>query len=382
MKTVTKVIVWLSVIAVWIVSMCVFVHYDLDTVQLPDEKANQFFDTAHNFNIEYYMADYFEDVVSVRETLENVSYRCLSAEESYDILVKKGNNQVDGFTIESHRVYISYTYRFDKGMVSSVTFFTLEKKNYVLFTLHWQNERKLSFMDISYVIYETDEFPDAVTTHFKTSGRTIAEPASYATIESFIQSGLVTLAYGIIVFVIYIIITTVVYRNKKKGRKLSDDETTTDGDIKKYIMNKLGKEFFDEEKVFSMPCLTVDAYGEKAKELICLIAENCNAEEIFIGGFFEKKSFIDEECDNTVFIKEYLDENSYSSINTTENEAVIEWIIDGNNKGETAVSFYIQELNILIYPAKNKLYIFSKNSNELYYKLATFINPTDYNLRF
>ena len=131
-----------------------------------------------------------------------------------------------------------------------------------------------------------------------------------------------------------------------------------------------------------MPCLTVDAYGEKAKELICLIAENCNAEEIFIGGFFEKKSFIDEECENTVFIKEYLDENSYSSINTTENEAVIEWIIDGNNKGETAVSFYIQELNILIYPAKNKLYIFSKNSSEVYYKLATFINPVDYNLRF
>ena len=74
--------------------------------------------------------------------------------------------------------------------------------------------------------------------------------------------------------------------------------------------NEDEKEFFDEEKVFSMPCLTVDAYGEKAKELICLIAENCNAEEIFIGGFFEKKSFIDEECENTVFIKEYLDENN------------------------------------------------------------------------
>ena len=197
-----------------------------------------------------------------------------------------------------------------------------------------------------------------------------------------IQSLAVALAYGIFAFIIYIIITTVMYKKEQRGKKLSDNEITTDGDIKKYIMNKLGKEFFDEEKVFSMPCLTVDAYGEKAKELICLIAENCNAEEIFIGGFFEKKCFIDEECDNTVFIKEYLDESSYSSINHVENEAVIGWIIDGNNKGETAVSFYIQELNILIYPAKNKLYIFSKNSGEVYYKLATFINPVDYNLRF
>ena len=382
MKTATKVIVWLSVIAVWIVSMCVFVHYDLDTVQLTDEKANQFFDTAHNFNIEYYMADYFEDVGSVRETLENASYRCLSAEESYDILVKKGNNQVDGFTIETQRVYISYTYLFDKGYTSSITFFTLEEKNYVMFTLHWQNERKLSFMDISYVIYETDEFPEAVTAHFKTSGKTIAEPASFAAIESFVQSGIVTLAYGIIAYIVYIIVTTITYKKANKGKKLSDDDYTTDSDIKKYIKNKLGSEFFSADKIFDCPCITADAYGEKAFDFICDLCQNYSVGEIFTGSFFEEKCFIDEECDNAVFIKEYLDENSYSSINHIENEDVIRWIIDGNNKGETAISFYIQELNVLIYPAKNKLYIFSKNSREIYNKLILFINPADFNLNF
>ena len=162
MKTATKVIIAISIITVWIVSMCIFIPYDLDTVQLPDEEANNFFNTAHNFNVEYYMSDYFEDVAGVRKALETADYRCLSDEES-------------------DRVYISYTYRFDKGNTSSVTFFTLDSKNYLMFTLLWQNERKLSFMDISYVIYETDEFPEAVTENFRTSGRTISQPASFAT---------------------------------------------------------------------------------------------------------------------------------------------------------------------------------------------------------
>ena len=382
MKKILKAVIFITIVIVWVVSMFFFVPYDLKVVEMPDDKPNQFFDKAYNFNIDFYFLKQFDDAESVLGELADASYRCLSADETYDILMNKSNNNVDAWTIDVRADYISYSYGFDDGYVSDVTFFTLDSKNYVLFTSVEYGVQKLRFIGHSYAIYETDEFGEDITSKFVSSKNIISKPAENSAVEAVIQSGVAALVYGVIAFIIYIIITTVMYKKEKMGKKLSDDETTTDGDIKKYIMNKLGKEFFDEEKVFSMPCLTVDAYGEKAKELICLIAENCNAEEIFIGGFFEKKSFIDEECENTVFIKEYLDENSYSSINTTENEAVIEWIIDGNNKGETAVSFYIQELNILIYPAKNKLYIFSKNSSEVYYKLATFINPTDYNLRF
>ena len=380
MKTVTKVIIAISVIAVWVVSMCFFVPKNLKTIRLDDSLPNSYFSAENDYIVGDVFNERFDDGEKILQYLQNTQYRCVSEEDAYDILMQKGNDPLHGYFI-TDSVMRLFTYM-DGKQVDAISFFELDSKSYVLFVLNDNYKDAMRLLGYCYVIFETDSFDELLSEHFVTSQSIISKPASYATIESFIQSGLVTLAYGIIVFVIYIIITTVVYRNKKKEKKLSDDETTTDGDIKKYIMNKLGKEFFDEEKVFSMPCLTVDAYGEKAKELICLIAENCNAEEIFIGGFFEKKSFIDEECDNTVFIKEYLDENSYSSINTTENEAVIEWIIDGNNKGETAVSFYIQELNILIYPAKNKLYIFSKNSSEVYYKLATFINPVDYNLRF
>ncbi len=380
MKTMPKVIIAISVIAVWVVSMCFFVPKNLKTIRLDDSLPKNYFSAENDYVVGDVFNIKFDDGEKILQYLQDAQYSCVAEEEAYDILMQKGNDPLRGYFI-TDSVMSLFTYM-DGKQVNAISFFELDEKSYVLFVLNDNYKDAMRLLGYCYVIFETDSFDELLAEHFVTSQSIISKPASYATIESFIQSGIVTLSYGIIVFVIYIIITTVVYRNKKKGRKLSDDETTTDGDIKKYIMNKLGKEFFDEEKVFSMPCLTVDVSGARAKELICLIAENCNAEEIFIGGFFEKKCFIDEECENTVFIKEYLDENSYSSINYVENEAVIEWIIDGNNKSETAISFYIQELNILIYPAKNKLYIFSKNSSEVYYKLATFINPTDYNLRF
>ena len=155
---------------------------------------------------------------------------------------------------------------------------------------------------------------------------------------------------------------------------LSDDETTTDGDIKKYIKDKLGHEFFDEEKVFSMPCLILEADGEKAKDFICLMAENLKVKEIFIGGFFEKKCFIDENSENSIFIKEYLDEGDYSSILHPENDIVIEWIAEGNNSEASSVSFYMQNLNVLIYPIRNKVYIFCKNPNDTFMKLIGIAN--------
>lgn len=379
MKKMLKVIIAVTIAIVWVVSMFFFVPYDLKTDSLPDDKPNVYF-SMEDYMLKSAFEMHFDDADAVKSELADAEYECISAEDTYDILMEKSNNPVDGFSIRVSSVFSNAA--FDNGKVADITFFVLDSENYVMFTLTEQHEQKFRLLSRSYVIYETDEFGEDITEKFINSKNIISKPAENSAIEAMIQSLAVALAYGIFAFVIYIVITTVMYKKEQRGKKLSDDETTTDGDIKKYIKNKLGSEFFDEEKVFSMPCLTVDVSGVRAKELICLIAENCNADEVFIGGFFEKKCFIDEECENAVFIKEYLDENSYSSINPAENEAVIEWIINGNNNGETAVSFYIQEMNILIYPAKNKLYIFSKNSSEVYYKLATFINPTDYNLRF
>lgn len=380
MKTFTKVIISLSVIAVWIVSMCVFVPKDLKTITLDGSLPNNYFSAENNYIVEDVFNKKFNDGNKILQYLQNAQYRCISEDVTYDILFQKGNELLNGYYVEDN-VMSLFTYM-DGKQVNSFAFFEFEEKSYVLFLLNEKEKDSMRILGFCYAIYETDDFDELLSEHFVTSQSIISKPASYAALESFIQSGITTLAYGIIVFVIYIIITTVIYRNKRKGRMLSDDETTTDGDIKKYIKDKLGHEFFDEEKVFSMPCLILEADGEKAKDFICLMAENLKVKEIFIGGFFEKKCFIDENSENSIFIKEYLDENSYSSINYIENEAVIEWIIDGNNKDETSISFYIQELNILIYPVKNKLYILSKNSREIYDKLISFINPTDYNLKF
>ena len=380
MNTLTKIILSISIIAVWIVSMCFFVPYDLKIIEMPDNEPNQFFDKSDNFNIDYYFGKHIDDTENVLRELSSADYRCLSSDETYDILVNKSKNPVDVLTINVTTDYISYSYKFDNGHIpDSVSFFTLDSKNYILFTSVTYREQKLRFIGHSYAIYETDEFSENISSQLRSSANIISKPVENSTVEAIVQSSVTAVIYGVTAF---FIITTILYKQAKKRKKLSDDETTTDGDIKKYIKHKLGAEFFNEEKVFTMPCLTLDAYGEKAKEFICLIAENLNTNEIFIGGFFEKKCFFDEESENVIFIKEYLDENSYSSINPVKNAAVIKWIIDGNNNGETSISFYIQELNILIYPAKNKLYIFSKDSRNVYNRLISFINPTDYNLRF
>ena len=49
MKTFTKVIISLSVIAVWIVSMCIFVPKDLKTITLDDSLPNNYFSAENNY---------------------------------------------------------------------------------------------------------------------------------------------------------------------------------------------------------------------------------------------------------------------------------------------------------------------------------------------
>ena len=94
----------------------------------------------------------------------------------------------------------------------------------------------------------------------------------------------------------------------------------------------------------------------------------------FIGSFFEESNYIDTESDIVTYIKEYLDEGDYSSILHPENDIVIEWIAEGNNSEASSVSFYMQNLNVLIYPIRNKVYIFCKNPNDTFMKLIGIAN--------
>ena len=150
MKKVLKAVICITIAIVWVVSMFFFVPYDLKTVEMPDDKPNQLFDKVYNFNIDFYFSKQFDDAESVLGELVDASYRCLSADETYDILMNKSNNNVDAWTIDVRADYISYSYGFDDGYVSDVTFFTLDSKNYVLFTSVEYGVQKLRFIGHSY----------------------------------------------------------------------------------------------------------------------------------------------------------------------------------------------------------------------------------------
>ena len=380
MKTVTKAIISISIIAVWVISMCIFVPYDLEAVSADNSLPNKFFTPGINYIVDDAFDERFENGEEILHSLSSAVYTCISDDEIYDILVNKGNNPVNGYVITDTLMGL-FSYLGDRK-VASVAFFEMDGKSYVLFILDDESKAPLRVLSYCYTIFEVDGFDASLSEHFVTSQRIISKPAGNATIEAFIQSGIVTLIFGAIVFVVYIIISTKRYKASKKSKKLSDDAFTTDSDIKKYIMNKLGSEFFDAERIYDCPCITADAKDEKAVEFITALCEHYGVKEIFAGSFFEEKCYLDAECDRSIYIKEYLDEKSYCSLNHIKNKIVLEWITDGNNAEETSISFYIQELNALIYPMKNKLYIFSKDSRTLYDKLITVINPTDYNMSF
>ncbi len=380
MKTVTKICLAVTAVIVWVISMFIFVPYDLKTVEKADNEPQKFFTPENNYMIDDIFAERFENADVILSSLAQSEYKCLSAEDTYDILMKNGNDSVKGYPISDSLMFVSC--HLAGSNVSRLVFFDFEGKSYVLFSLSDTEKDRFRLLGHSYVIYEVDGFGSELTDEFVTSQSVISKPASNSATEAMIQSGIVTAVYIAVYVIIALTISTVMYKRAKKGNKLSDDETTTDTDIKKYIKDKLGAEFFDDELITAQPCITVDSKGENAREFITAVAEKFNVKEIFIGNFFEKQSFIDNESENAIFIREYLDENSYSSINHRQNEAVLGWIIDGNNAEETAISLYMQELNILIYPARDKLYVFSKNNRKTYDKIITAVNPSDYMMQF
>lgn len=372
MKTATKVILAITSILVWIAGMFVFVPYDMKTVRLQDDFPNNFFDTDGNFMLSVIMEQKFENSDKIISDLNEQNYVCLSENETHDFLMKASTESLIGYIIDNP-VVAALAYK----NVTRVTFFEHDNNGYILFNLSEDEKDPFRILSNSYTIFKTDSFSDELTQYFYSSTELISQPSNFTAIEAMIQSGIVTGIYIAIFMIISLVISTIKYKKEKEKQQFTNDDTTSSSDIKKYIRKRFGEEIFSGEKLSEIPCLTIDASNQKATQFICNLSEKHCEKEIFIGSFFEESNYIDKDSTLATYIKEYLDEGSYSSIICPKNNDVIEWIVDGNNAEETSVSFYMQNLNILIYPVREKLYIFCKNSNDTFIKLLDIANNMD-----
>lgn len=372
MKTATKVILAITSILVWIAGMFVFVPYDMKTVRLQDDFPNNFFDTDGNFMLSVIMEQKFENSDKIISDLNEQNYVCLSENETYDFLMKASTESLIGYIIDNP-VVAALAYK----NVTRVTFFEHDNNGYILFNLSEDEKDPFRILSNSYTIFKTDSFSDELTQYFYSSTELISQPSNFTAIEAMIQSGIVTGIYIAIFVIISLVFSTIKYKKEKEKQQFTNDDTTSSSDIKKYIRKRFGEEIFSGEKLSEIPCITIDASNQKATQFICNLSEKHSEKEIFIGSFFEESNYIDKDSTLATYIKEYLDEGSYSSIICPKNNDVIEWIVDGNNAEETSVSFYMQNLNILIYPVREKLYIFCKNSNDTFIKLLDIANDMD-----
>lgn len=371
MKTATKVILGITAVLIWITSLFVFVPYDMKTVELQDDFPNEYFNIINKSFFSDIMDDFLENSDNIINSLEKKSYTCLSEDETYDFLMNKSGESLQCYKIESRLLTV-----FAHKDVTGITFFEYDDGCYILFTLSESKKDAFRILPYAYAIFKTDSFGEELESQFYLSSELVTRPADFTSIEAMIQSGIVTVIYIVIFAIIALTFSTIQYKKEKAKQKFTNDDTTSSSDIKKYIGKRFGEELFSGEKLSGLPCITIDTENKKATQFICNLSEKHGENEIFIGSFFEESNYIDNDSTLATYIKEYLDENSYSSIKYPENEAVIEWIIDGNNAEETSVSFYMQNLNILIYPVRQKLYIFCKNSNETFAELIDVANDT------
>ena len=369
MKTVTKVILSITSVLIWIAGMFVFVPYDMKTVRLQNDFPNNYFDTDGNYMLSFIMEQKFENSDKIKTSLSEQNYICLSENETYDFLMKASTESLSGCIIDNP-VVAALAYM----NVTRITFFEHNNNGYILFTLSEDEKEPFRILPNSYVIFKTDTFDEELTQHFYLSTEMISQPSNFTAIEAMIQSGIVTGIYIAVFVIIYLVLSTIKYKKEKEKQQFTNDDTTSSSDIKKYIRKRFGDEIFSGEKLSEVPCITIDTNNENATQFICNLSEKYSEKEIFIGSIFEESNYIDNDSTLAAYIKEYLDEGSYSSIICPENNIVIEWIVDGNNAEETSVLFYMQNLNILIYPVRQKLYIFCKNSNDTFTKLIDIAN--------
>lgn len=372
MKTVTKVILAITSVLIWIAGMFVFVPYDMKAVSLQDDFPNIFFDTDGNYMLSVIMDQKFENSDEIIFDLNEQNYICLSKNETYDFLMKASTESLNGYII-NNPVAAAFAYM----DVTRFTFFEHDNSSYILFNLAEDEKAPFRILSNSYAIFKTDSFSEELTQHFYSSTELISQPSNFTAIEAMIQTGIVTGIYIAVFVIISLVFSTIQYKKEKEKLQFTNDDTTSSSDIKKYIRKRFGEEIFSGEKLSEVPCITIDANKTKATLFIWNLSEKYREKEIFIGSFFEESNYIAKDSTLATYIKEYLDENSYSSIICPENKDVIEWIVDGNNAEETSVSFYMQNLNILIYPVRQKLYVFCKNSNDTFAKLIDIANDLD-----
>lgn len=372
MKTTTKVVLAITSLLIWIAGLFVFIPYDMKTIRLENNFPNKFFNINDNFMLDDIMELTFENSDEIISTLKEQNYICLSENETYNFLMNASTESLSGYIISNPAVSL-----FEYMNVTRFTFFEYKNSSYILFKLSEEEKEPFRILSNSYAIFKTDSFGEELTQHFYSSTEIISQPANFTAIEAMMQSGIVTGIYIAVFVIISLVFSTIKYKKEKEKQQFTNDDTTSSSDIKKYIRKRFGDEIFSGEKLSEIPCITIDANNQKATQFICNLSEKYGEKEIFIGSFFEESNYIDKDSTLTAYIKEFLDENSYSSIIYPEKDFVIEWIVDGNNAEETSVSFYMQNLNILIYPVREKLYIFCKNSNDTFIKLLDIANNMD-----
>ena len=369
MKTATKVIIATVSLIIWIAGLFVFVPYDLKTVTLEDNFPAKYFNIDSNYLIDDIMKINFEDSEKIISDLKQKNYTCLSEEETYNFLMKISSEKLNGYNKINGLLSA-----FAIMDVKFIIFFEYNNSAYILFELQTEEKAPFRLLPSSYAIFRTDSFCEELTSQFYASSEMISQPAEMAAFEAMIQSGIVTAICTAIIIAVALIFSTMRYKKEKAKEKFTNDDTTSSSDIKKFIRKRFGNELFSAEKLTEVPCITIDADNQKAAEFICKLADKYDENEIFIGSFFEESNYIDIDSTIVTYIKEYLDEGSYSSILHPENDIVIEWITEGNNSEASSVSFYMQNLNMLIYPVRSKIYVFCKNPNAAFMNLIDIAN--------
>lgn len=368
-KTATKITIAIVSLIIWIAGLFVFVPYNLKTVICEDDFPAKYFNIDNNYLIDDIMEINFENSQKIISDLKQKSYTCLSEEETYNFLMKISSEKLNGYNKINGLLSA-----FSIMDVKFIIFFEYDNSAYILFELQQEEKAPFRLLPSSYVIFRTDSFCKELSDQFFESSEMISSPAEMAAFEAIIQSCIVTAICAAIIIAIALIFSTKRYKKEKEKEKFTNDDTTSSYDIKKFIRKSFGDELFSAEKLDEIPCITIEANYQNAAEFICKLADKYEENEIFIGSFFEESNYIDIESDIATYIKEYLDEGDYSSILHPENDIVIEWIAEGNNADVSSVAFYMQNLNVLIYPIRNKVYIFCKNPNDTFMKLIDIAN--------
>ena len=350
MKTKLGIPYVMSLVLIWIIGFCLFIPYNLKTVECDDEMLNEYFSAPPVYAVADKTA-----LEEHSEELKNCQYQCLSPDAAYELL-KNPPSGVKTYHVIQKAVFSN---------IYQLSFFTCNGEYYALCTFRADDKDFARVLPLEYAIFSVADFPDTLKDAFINSDFAPEHPAELAATEAMLQNVILTVLYTVVFVATAFPLSVFLYKKKKEKQPFITDDETTGSDIKNYIKRRMGKAVFDEKELYLMPCVSGEASHRKAAELIKSMAKEYGNEEIFIGPFFESRTYLGDMTQLTVFIREFLDENSYSVLKLPDNEHVIDFITQGNMKEETSISLYLDHPGILIVPVPGKVYVFGREDDTL-----------------